>query len=399
MFTVQRYSGFKALPQAYSTVFERASEQSFFLSQPWFTNFAATIVGGEGAVVIYGVEKKELMCSPVGALVLWSRIRNIGVLSPRKLEGLANYYTSYFAPALACDDVDMHKTLRALALALWSDRASWDVLNLRPLDQTSLIYTSLIKVFKEVGMVVQTYFCFGNWYLELAGRSYADYFKSLPAVLRKNIPYMNRKLERTFRVRTEIITAGTGLEQALDDYERVYNTSWRNREPYPQFIRGLARLAAQHGWLRLGLIYLDGEPTAAQLWIVHAGVASIYKVCYDERFAKFSVGTLLTSRLMQYVIDVDRVREVDYLSGDDDYKQHWMSHRRERWGIMAFNPRRAKGLMQAIRHVGGRSVKRTLTGFWHRAPRVGHSARKLPGDMLGSSLHWPLGFSLSSGVN
>lgn len=35
-----------------------------------------------------------------------------------------------------------------------------------------------------------------------------------------------------------------------------------------------------------------------------------------------------------------------------------MSHRRERWGIMAFNPRQVGGLLLAGRHVGGRAVKR-----------------------------------------
>ena len=42
---------------------------------------------------------------------------------------------------------------------------------------------------------------------------------------------------------------------------------------------------------------------------------------------------------MQHVIDTDHVEEVDYLTGDDAYKQDWMSHRRERIGLVAFNPR------------------------------------------------------------
>jgi hypothetical protein len=33
---------------------------------------------------------------------------------------------------------------------------------------------------------------------------------------------------------------------------------------------------------------------------------------------------------MEYVIDIDKVEEVDFLAGNDAYMQDWMSDRRER---------------------------------------------------------------------
>lgn len=63
---------------------------------------------------------------------------------------------------------------------------------------------------------------------------------------------------------------------------------------------------------------------------------------------------------MEHVIDVDRVREVDYLTGDDAYKKDWMSHRRERWGIIAMNPRTPHGLITATGHTLRRTVKKAL---------------------------------------
>jgi CelD/BcsL family acetyltransferase involved in cellulose biosynthesis len=112
------------------------------------------------------------------------------------------------------------------------------------------------------------------------------------------------------------------------------------------------------GALRLGIIYIDGEPAAAQLWIVHNGCALIYKLAYDERFADLSVGTILSAALFQHALDVDKVAVVDYLSGDDAYKKDWMSARRERWGILALNPRSLHGALAIARHIGGRAVKR-----------------------------------------
>jgi hypothetical protein len=64
--------------------------------------------------------------------------------------------------------------------------------------------------------------------------------------------------------------------------------------------------------------------------------------------------------MMAHVLDVDRVREVDFGRGDDPYKQLWMSHRREHWGLLAFNPSTPWGLLTAARHLGGRALGRAL---------------------------------------
>jgi hypothetical protein len=68
---------------------------------------------------------------------------------------------------------------------------------------------------------------------------------------------------------------------------------------------------------------------------------------------------------MQYVIEQDRVTEVDYLIGDDAYKKSWVSDRRERWGLVAYNPKTASGLLGLGRELTGRTVHylmRLLTG-------------------------------------
>src|SRR5260370_2009039 len=111
------------------------------------------------------------------------------------------------------------------------------------------------------------------------------------------------------------------------------------------------------GGLLLVEPYIDDAPAAAQVWIVNNGTASIYKIAYDQKFKELSVGSYLTMHLMERAIDVDKVREIDYLSGDDRYKSDWMSHRREHWGILAINPRPLLGALPLIRPVAGRPPK------------------------------------------
>ena len=97
---------------------------------------------------------------------------------------------------------------------------------------------------------------------------------------------------------------------------------------------------------------------AAQVWLVHGAKANIYKLAYVKGQEKLSAGSALTAALMQHVMDVDRVSEVDYLSGDDAYKRDWMAQRRERVGLLAFNPRRPQGLLAAARHFVGAWLRR-----------------------------------------
>ena len=63
---------------------------------------------------------------------------------------------------------------------------------------------------------------------------------------------------------------------------------------------------------------------------------------------------------MKHAIDQDQVREVDYLTGDDVYKQSWMTHRRERWGLVAYDPMTVGGAAGLVREAAGRAAKSVL---------------------------------------
>ena len=166
--------------------------------------------------------------------------------------------------------------------------------------------------------------------------------------MRNTLQRKRRKLEREHECSIHIIQDESGLGRFITDYEAVYQRSWKSEESHPAFIRAIMHRFASKGWLRLGLLYVDGAPVAAQLWFVKDGVASIYKLSYDEQFANYSVGTILTAAMMRHVIDVDRVRVVDFLTGDDAYKREWMSHSQERYRIRIYNKNSWRGRILAL---------------------------------------------------
>jgi hypothetical protein len=170
-----------------------------------------------------------------------------------------------------------------------------------------------------------------NWIERLHGQSYAQYMAARPAQLRNTIARKKRKLEREHGYEIRLWT-GAEVLHAMPDYYVVYDASWKQNEIRNAgfqdcFIEAFSRA----GWSRLAILYIKKQPVAAQLWFVHQDKASIFRLAYDKAWRLYSTGSILTSYMMEYVIDTDRVTEIDFLTGNDAYKQDWMSQRRERF--------------------------------------------------------------------
>ncbi len=271
----------------------------------------------------------------------------------RTLESLSNYYTSLYSPPLGqdCDPLALRDLLRAAL----RDNRGVHMMRFAPMDPEAPDYSALLNELRASGWIPLTFFCFGNWFLKVRG-GWEDYLRQRSANLRSTIKRMSKKFAADGGT-LELIRDVAGVEAGIAAFAEVYSASWKKPEPYPDFVPELIRLLAAKGMLRLGIARLQGRPIAAQLWLAGRGKASIYKVAYHEAFSAYSPGTVLTSFLMQQVIEGDRVEEVDFLIGDDKYKQIWMSDRRERWGIIAYNPRTVFGCALAIKEVAGRLAK------------------------------------------
>ena len=354
---LDNFASLQALLDQQGTVRPSMAPTDVFGTLAWFENLAA-----------YGldaVSQSKAVCQ------LWlagdwrsGPVVCLPLLSGPKLTGLSNYYSSLYMPMVwqaASEGVAVQPGAahwQALAQALWQHPTRWPVLMLDPMDPQTAFFTGFQAALRQAGYAVDRYFCFGNWYLQVAGRSFADYFQGLPSALRHSIERGQRRLTRHGAWQVDIQQLpDASLEAAIGDFVAVYQKSWKGPEPNRQFIPALARMAAVQGWLRLGVLKLDGQAIAAQLWLVQGGKANIFKLAYVEGFERFSAGSVLTAKLMQHVLDIDQVHEVDYLTGDDAYKRDWMSRRRERWGLVAFDWRTPAGLMAWLKHWLGKKLR------------------------------------------
>jgi CelD/BcsL family acetyltransferase involved in cellulose biosynthesis len=271
----------------------------------------------------------------------------------RTVESLSNYYTSLFAPLLT-DENDL-LPLRHMLTAAARDHGGTHVMRFAPMDPESRTYKALLDELRAINWIPFKFFCFGNWYLKV-NDDWAGYLQKRSANFRRSIKRRNREFVEAGGT-IEVVTTPLGVEQAIAAFQEVYSSSWKKPEPYPDFVPVLIRHLSANGMLRLGIARIHGKPIAAQLWIVAQNKASIYKLAYHETYARFSPGTVLTSHLMRHVIEQDHVSEVDFLTGDDKHKRVWMSDRRERWGIVAYNPRTMVGLALFAKEVSGRIAR------------------------------------------
>jgi hypothetical protein len=343
------YSRWDDLPAGYAGLFARAGEQDFCLSRAWFEALAATILADGERLAIAGVEADGPPIVPRACLVGRHRKSDAAFLGARSFSSLSDCYTLGFAPMI--DRGDGRAALAALIEGLRARRPRYALLHFEPLAADAASSDDLTAALRDAGLVTRRYFRFGNWYDDTRGQSFRDYLARRPATLRNTFWRNDARLARAGSLRLLVVQEGAGLAPALAHYEQVYAASWKRAEPYPAFIRRLAAGLAAAGAVRLGLLYLDRRPIAAQLWIVWHGSAVLYKLAHDRAFNGLSPGTVLTMRMLERLLDEERVAELDLGAGDDRYKRLWATRRRERVGLVAFDPLTVHGSLGILRHV------------------------------------------------
>lgn len=338
------------VPSDVRQLFDQAESTSIEFGLDWYGNLVDTVFAPDGDCRLYVLRRGGV---PIAAMPVHITTGRFGT----RILALANYYSALFGPALA--PIAKASDLAALLRFMMRDNEPVVCFRFAPMDPASVGYRRLFNGMRLAGLAAFQFFCFGNWHQTVTG-DWKTYLAARDGALRNTARRMGNRFAKAGG-RLELVQGGAGLDAAIDAYDRVYATSWKNPEPHPGFVPGLMRLCAQRGWLRLGLAWIGDQPIAAQLWIVANGKASIYKLAFDDRHKALAPGTLVTALLMHHVIDIDKVAEIDYLIGDDPYKKSWVDARRERWGLIGYNPRSIIGLAGILGELASRMVRRIKT--------------------------------------
>ena len=261
---------------------------------------------------------------------------------------LTNYY-SLRAPAIAGPAPVPDDAARALARSLVALSDATSELSVRRFGDNDDSARALTAALTDEGWRTRAFHDQWNWYSDVAGRSFADYWASRSSQLRNTTRRKQKQAAREHRIAVTSYNDTASVEQGLDGYAQVYAASWKAPEATTAFIPALARLCARLGTLRLAVLSVDDEPAAAQLWITTPQTAYIYKLAHDARFDALSAGSILSRYMFEEAIDRDNVAEIDFGIGDEPYKQAWVDSRRALLGIRALNPRTLRGRFRIAR--------------------------------------------------
>jgi len=337
---------FSRLSTPLAELFARAAERSFFSLPLWYhvlTRYG-TETGSNVRVYANAAARAALVCR----------------LSPgrHRLLSLSNYYSIEHGPVYAAGGAALRQALGTLAREIADAR--YDAVELLGLDPHDESFAALIDAFGAAGLRPQKYFDNGNWYEETVGIDFDRYVAARPSALRNTWKRKSKALAAAHRLDYVFHDDDAALADGVRDYEAVYAESWKSAEPFPDFMPHLIRAAATVGALRLGILKVDGVPAAAQCWLAWHGRVTIYKLAHAKRFDELSVGTVLTMRMMEHVLERDKPREIDFGRGDDAYKKSFLSRRRERLSLLIANPHTVTGRLLAWRGVAVGVAKRVL---------------------------------------
>ncbi len=323
--------------QAIEFVLERDelfdSQENPFARSAWLVHFLEQIAQDDWTIyapeVFVGAESVMLLYEAPGVA----------------RQALTNYYASLYSPIVGADS-HAARSVGEMVRQITHCGPRAPTVQLSPLDARDA--DLLTGALRSHGWYVKRYFSFGNWYLPCADLSFDAFMASRDSQLRNTLGRKAKKFLGEPANRIEVIIDPANVARGMDAYDRVFLRSWKKPEPYPDFVRGWAKICADNGWLRLGIAWVGDVAVAVQFWFVIEGKAYIFKLAYDEDFAKLSAGTILTSQLFRHALDQDKVVEIDYLTGDDGYKRGWMTHRRERVGIIACDRRTLRGMIRSL---------------------------------------------------
>lgn len=324
------YNDWSQLPKSADRLFQAGAKQSVFLTREWFETLPSTKEEDGELLRLFGVIDDGSL------LVLLPLIGNHD-----RWQAFSHRYSSLFS-LLMVEDIS---TEAVSCLAEGLSQCASQSLQLAPVAEADGNMLMLRQALESVGYECHQYFVFYNWFYRTQHLCFDDYMAARPSQIRNTIARKQRKLEREHQCEFRLFKDDE-VRQGLQDYHAAYSASWKANEQYVELLDALAIRLAEPGWTRLAILTIEGKAAAAQLWFVVEGKASIFRLAYDEQWKRYSPGSLLTAYLMRYVMDVDKVEELDFLTGNEAYKQDWMSERRQRSRLVFVNqrkPQRALG--------------------------------------------------------
>ena len=153
------------------------------------------------------------------------------------------------------------------------------------------------------------------------------FYKSCSKNNRKQFKKCLRRIAKEFpgRVIRVSYTREDQMDEAIPIVDQISSKTYQNRLGVG-FVdnaknRSLLTTAARKGWLRLNVLFVDGEPCAFEIWLQFGKTYFGNGIGFDPKWKKLRVGTVLFLKTLDCICTDPTVHLVDFGFGDSEYKQ------------------------------------------------------------------------------
>lgn len=293
-----------------------------FFQPYWILAFSSFVPRGRGATVVTVHDEARL----AGILPLVRAPTCFGSIPARTLRSVSGTHSCRFD--LVCTENARPPITRAIWDALKADR-SWDIIEALNVPASSS-FEALQECARTDGFLTAAWPTLRMPYLDLPERD-ADPFANSPKryrEFRRRLGSYQRKLGEHGKLAFGTETALTG--RIFDDFLHLEASGWKRhaggaillKPQVRQFYQRALAGASHTGQLRIYWLRLNGRPIAMELGLLLGRCFYSPKAAYDEEFARYSPGHLLTRFI---ITDLARsgVGRYDFLGPRARHKYVW----------------------------------------------------------------------------
>ena len=246
------------------------------------------------------------------------------------------------------------------------ENSRWDLFEIDGVDARNHLVVQMVKHLAGRGSMVHERSAVTCWRIELP-TTWDEYLAMLSKPHRKHVRQIERTLCDTGRAVLHTVQCDAELPRAVDLLVDLHQRR-RNllgepgcfaSERYTAFHREVMPLLLAQGQLELHWLELDGRPAATQYCLSGGGVSYVYQGGFDPDLLDRTPGRLIIQLMLRRAIE-QGCRAMDFLRGDEPYKQHFRASARPCLALRIVPNRPLARLREGL-WLAGRQVKRLVT--------------------------------------
>ena len=321
---IQTTKAFRALENDWNNLLTQSNLRTAFLSWEWLFSWWQ-VYGGDKTLWIITAWQDNALTG------IFPLAMSIDVKSGFKFHTLRSLGSPLIDVGGIIVKENDTNTIDSLIKYLIAHKDAWDILELNQFMQNNPTLDFLRKEFVAAGAIARAK-TDKHFYVPL-NTSWDNLLASLSKGFRKNLRRAQKRAEDSGEVQLEHFSQES---VRWDVFERILEVNRHAQYPLlynSEDERALHKAFVEHhhgkNFLTIFLLSINGIPKAYEYGFLYDGRYESWRAGYDKRLdPKISIGVLLLQKVIKYAIEIG-YDEIDFLRGEEAYKQRWQPLYRE----------------------------------------------------------------------